>query len=247
MSKEAVSLEAMPLADPSHRARIAELPRAAAEPDDAPSRLMPKAMQAKVRVAGMGVFLPPHRRTSADIDQATGRPPGTTERNTSVVERPLVTTETSSGMAVEAARRAIEASGLVPTDIEPDPFSLRGAGAAYPGDGAAHPAWARAVAVRHSGVRHQCELPELRCGLRPCGAIDRGRPPPQRAHRVERDRLARAALDHAPGHGRAVRRRRGRRGDCPLRRSARMPRGVSHGDLERRLSRLRAAVGRHAI
>src|SRR5262245_20307506 len=110
--------KAMALADQLERDRYADSPRVTSGAGVLPSRLNSRPLQAKVRIAGMGAFLPPQRRTSADIDEATGRPPGTTERHTNVVERPLVTTETSSGMAVAAASRAIEASGLEASDID---------------------------------------------------------------------------------------------------------------------------------
>jgi 3-oxoacyl-[acyl-carrier-protein] synthase-3 len=74
--------------------------------------LVSAPLQARVRIAGSGAFVPSGRRTSAEIDRRTGRAAGTTAARTGVIERPVVTTETSSGMAIEAARRAIAASGL---------------------------------------------------------------------------------------------------------------------------------------
>lgn len=73
---------------------------------------------AKVRIAGTGAFVPPTTRSSAEIDEMAGRAMGTTEKRVGVQSRPVVTTETSSGMAIEAARQAIEVSGVSLDEID---------------------------------------------------------------------------------------------------------------------------------
>jgi len=68
--------------------------------------------QARVRIAGTGVYTPATRRSSADIDRMLGRPVGRTEKRSGIAERPVAVTESSSFMAAEAAREAIAAACL---------------------------------------------------------------------------------------------------------------------------------------
>lgn len=73
---------------------------------------------AKVRIAGTGVYVPPTSRTSLEIDALVGRDAGTTERRVGIGSRPVVAGESSSGMAIEAARRAVAAAGLPVGEID---------------------------------------------------------------------------------------------------------------------------------
>jgi 3-oxoacyl-[acyl-carrier-protein] synthase III len=75
-------------------------------------------MQAHVRIAGTGHYLPISKRLSADIDQELQRKIGKTESRTGVCERPVVTHETSSSMAISASKDAISHANLSATDID---------------------------------------------------------------------------------------------------------------------------------
>lgn len=83
-----------------------------------PAPSVMERMLARVRIAGTGVFVPPTIRTSAGIDAELGRPAGMTEKRVGVKSRPVVTTESTSAMAIEAARRAVERSGVNPQEID---------------------------------------------------------------------------------------------------------------------------------
>lgn len=82
--------------------------------DPAPAR----PLQARVRIAGTGVYLPPTTRSSASIDRAIGRAVGITEKRTGIRERPVAETESSSFMAAEAARNALSDAGLQATALD---------------------------------------------------------------------------------------------------------------------------------
>jgi 3-oxoacyl-[acyl-carrier-protein] synthase-3 len=77
-----------------------------------------KSMQAFVKVAGTGCCLPHAKRMSADIDRELKRKAGKTEARTGVRERRMVTHETSSSMAVMAAKDAISSANRKATDID---------------------------------------------------------------------------------------------------------------------------------
>ncbi|GLS22305.1 3-oxoacyl-ACP synthase [Labrys miyagiensis] len=79
-----------------------------AAPDISPAR----RLQARIRIAGTGVYMPATRRSSADIDRMLGRTVGRTEKRTGIAERPVADAESSSFMAAEAARGALAAAGL---------------------------------------------------------------------------------------------------------------------------------------
>jgi 3-oxoacyl-[acyl-carrier-protein] synthase III len=75
-------------------------------------------LQARVRIAGTGHYLPISKCYSADIDQKLQRKIGKTETRTGVRERPVATHESSSSMAVAAAKDAIARANLEATDID---------------------------------------------------------------------------------------------------------------------------------
>ncbi len=83
-------------------------PETGSHPRPSPAR----PLQARIRIAGTGIYTPSTRRSSADIDRQLGRPPGLTQRRTGIGERPVAETESSSFMAAEAARGALAAAGL---------------------------------------------------------------------------------------------------------------------------------------
>jgi 3-oxoacyl-[acyl-carrier-protein] synthase III len=80
------------------------------------ARCMP--MQARIRIAGTGSYLPPNRTFSADIDVREGRKIGKTEERTGVRERPVAIYETSSFMATEAARAAVESANIDLSEVD---------------------------------------------------------------------------------------------------------------------------------
>jgi 3-oxoacyl-[acyl-carrier-protein] synthase III len=80
--------------------------------------LSARHFQARIRIAGTGIYSPAGRRSSVDIDQMLDRPRGLTERRTGIVERPVAQTESSSFMAAEAACRALAAAELVPGQLD---------------------------------------------------------------------------------------------------------------------------------
>jgi 3-oxoacyl-[acyl-carrier-protein] synthase III len=75
-------------------------------------------VQAHVRIAGTGHYLPISKRLSSDIDQELQRKIGKTEQRTGVRERPVAKHETSSSMAVAASKDAISHANLNAADID---------------------------------------------------------------------------------------------------------------------------------
>lgn len=72
-----------------------------------------------VRIAGTGAHVPSRVVTSADLDLAHGRPPGTTLERSGVGRRHWAgPDETSSTMAARALTAAVEAAGLAATDLD---------------------------------------------------------------------------------------------------------------------------------
>ncbi len=72
----------------------------------------------RVRIAGLGTFLPAEVVTSARLDAELGFPIGFIERKTGVLERRRAQTETTIEMAVRAANTALERSGLQARDLD---------------------------------------------------------------------------------------------------------------------------------
>src|SRR5262245_62934590 len=62
----------------------------------------------KVKIASLGVYLPPTVVSSAELDRQWGLREGTILRLTGVAERRYERSQTSAGMAAEAARAAID-------------------------------------------------------------------------------------------------------------------------------------------
>ncbi len=71
-----------------------------------------------LRIAGMGAFLPPNRVSSAHLEQKHDIPAGWIERATGVCERRVALSETSSGMAAMAARRALNRANIEGRDVD---------------------------------------------------------------------------------------------------------------------------------
>src|SRR5215207_4009604 len=72
-----------------------------------------------VKIAGLGCYLPECRVTSAELERQLDLPDGWVERVTGVRERRYAVEETTVGMAVAAARRA-----LADADVDPDTVDL---------------------------------------------------------------------------------------------------------------------------
>lgn len=87
-------------------------------PGAAPLSRKPAPVQAKIRIAGTGHFLPAARRTSAEIDVAQGRKAGKTQSRTGIIARPLATSESSSEMAIAAAKAALASAKLPATELD---------------------------------------------------------------------------------------------------------------------------------
>ena len=75
-------------------------------------------VQAHVTIAGTGHYLPPTARLSSTIDQDLARPPGKTEKRTGIHCRPVVGTESSSFMAIAAAKEALADANLKASAID---------------------------------------------------------------------------------------------------------------------------------
>lgn len=69
------------------------------------------------KISGTGHYVPGSHILSADIDADFSRAKGKTQARTGIVRRPRVSGESSSSMAVEAARRALEAASLHPEKL----------------------------------------------------------------------------------------------------------------------------------
>jgi len=72
----------------------------------------------QIRIAGLGSYLPSHIITSTELEQQLGITPGWIARVTGVRERRYATDETTVGMAVLAAKRALVQAGLIPDDLD---------------------------------------------------------------------------------------------------------------------------------
>lgn len=72
----------------------------------------------QVKILGTGAYLPPNPVSSSDLEKKLGFAPGTFEKTSGVRNRFHVQGETSSEMGAHAARKAIESSGLEPTQID---------------------------------------------------------------------------------------------------------------------------------
>jgi 3-oxoacyl-[acyl-carrier-protein] synthase-3 len=71
-----------------------------------------------VKIAGLGAYLPPRVVPSAELEQELGLEPGWIERVTGVRERRSAAGESASSMAAAAARRALDAAGVGPGDVD---------------------------------------------------------------------------------------------------------------------------------
>jgi 3-oxoacyl-[acyl-carrier-protein] synthase-3 len=70
-----------------------------------------------LRIIGVGRYLPSRIVTSSELETRCQLPTGWVEQHNGVRERRWVTDETSSFMAAEAAREALEEAGLEPSDL----------------------------------------------------------------------------------------------------------------------------------
>ncbi|MEI6758196.1 MAG: 3-oxoacyl-[acyl-carrier-protein] synthase III C-terminal domain-containing protein [Chlorobium sp.] len=71
-----------------------------------------------LRIIGIGRYLPPFIVSSAELETRYALPPGWIERRNGVRERRMVTTETASFMAAEAAREALHEAALQPDQLD---------------------------------------------------------------------------------------------------------------------------------
>jgi 3-oxoacyl-[acyl-carrier-protein] synthase III len=71
-----------------------------------------------VTLAGLGYYLPARRVASAELERQFGLADGWCERLTGIKERRWGSGETSVGMAVQAARMALQHADLDPTEID---------------------------------------------------------------------------------------------------------------------------------
>jgi 3-oxoacyl-[acyl-carrier-protein] synthase III len=83
-----------------------------------PSAGLSSPQRIHLRIAGTGHFLPHTTLTSSAIDQRYGRSPGKTAKRTGIETRPIVRGETSSSMAVLAAREALVLAKMKAEDID---------------------------------------------------------------------------------------------------------------------------------
>lgn len=72
----------------------------------------------KVRIVGTGKYLPKRRVSDLEMDAVLGVPEGWVRKKTKVVERYFIEDETASQMGAIAAYAALEAAGLVFSDID---------------------------------------------------------------------------------------------------------------------------------
>ena len=75
-------------------------------------------IQSHICIAGTGRYVPASVRLSSTIDLELGRKIGKTESRTGIHSRPIVSSESSSFMAVVAAQAAISNSGLTARSID---------------------------------------------------------------------------------------------------------------------------------
>jgi 3-oxoacyl-[acyl-carrier-protein] synthase-3 len=71
-----------------------------------------------VKIAGLGSYLPERVVTSAELERELGLAPGWVARTAGVLERRRATHETAAGMAAAAGRRALQAAGMAPADLD---------------------------------------------------------------------------------------------------------------------------------
>jgi 3-oxoacyl-[acyl-carrier-protein] synthase III len=82
---------------------------------DMPVLVMPAL---KVRISGMGKYLPERVVTNRELEEKLGLTKGWIERRTGVLERRYATHETTVSQAVEASKQALENAGLSVNDID---------------------------------------------------------------------------------------------------------------------------------
>src|SRR5258706_13825014 len=75
-------------------------------------------MTHRVKIAALGVYLPPNVVSSSELEQRWGLRPGRILRVTGVEERRNAGSETSAGMAAKAARSAIEKAEMTPAELD---------------------------------------------------------------------------------------------------------------------------------
>lgn len=83
-----------------------------------PENRIKSNIQAHIRIAGSGHYVPSSTRLSSAIDQDLGRKIGKTETRTGIHSRPIVTTESSSFMAIAAAKAALASSAFSTSAID---------------------------------------------------------------------------------------------------------------------------------
>lgn len=71
-----------------------------------------------VKIAGLGWYLPERVVTSAELERELNLPAGWIARSAGVHERRRATHETAAGMAAAAGKRALQAAGLTPADLD---------------------------------------------------------------------------------------------------------------------------------
>mgnify|MGYP005816440593 FL=1 len=70
------------------------------------------------QILGTGSALPACKKTNEDLSQLVDTSDEWTVTRTGIRERPILTTEMVTDIAVEAARNALENSGLTPADLD---------------------------------------------------------------------------------------------------------------------------------
>ncbi|RRR67456.1 MAG: ketoacyl-ACP synthase III [Candidatus Viridilinea halotolerans] len=82
------------------------------------SRLPPSITMLKVKIAGLGHYLPEHVVSSAQLEAEYGLEPGWILRTTGIAARHRALTETTVAMAQRAAQRALAAAGMTARDVD---------------------------------------------------------------------------------------------------------------------------------
>jgi 3-oxoacyl-[acyl-carrier-protein] synthase III len=72
----------------------------------------------RIKIAGMGRYLPERIVTNDELEARCGLPAGWIEKNNGVCERRWISDETSSYMGAQAAREALDKAGMSLTDID---------------------------------------------------------------------------------------------------------------------------------
>ena len=72
----------------------------------------------KVRISGLGSYLPPRVVTSAELEERCGLEAGWVERHNGVVERRWAGGETAAEMAAHAAREALHSADVEPGSVD---------------------------------------------------------------------------------------------------------------------------------